>query len=394
MRPLPLKGIVVLDFCQFLSGPSCALRLADLGARVIKIENPKGGDNSRRLIFKNLVYDGDSVLFHTINRNKESFTADLKNAGDFSIVKELIRRADVLLENFRPGVMERLGLGYDTVKEWNPRIVYGSVSGYGKKGAWVKKPGQDLLVQAISGFTWLNGDKDQPPVPFSLSLADSAAGAHLAQGVLACLFRRFKTGQGGLVEISLLESLLDLQFDIFPTFLNNGHQLPERSAVHNAHALLSAPYGIYRTCDGYLALAMGSVPELGEILGIEKLRGCADKAEWFTKRDEIKAIIQENLRARTTSECLEKLTKAGYWCSEVYDWDDLTKSDAFQALDFIIDVKRPGEKPLYTSRCPIRMGGEPIKSGKWAPALGEDNGRILRELGLAPQKGEEKDETA
>ena len=204
----PLENMIVLDFSQYLAGPSAALRLADMGARVIKIERPESGDGSRQMKLHNLDSMGDSVLFQTINRNKQSFCADLKSPEDMNMVKKLIRRSDVMIENFRPGVMKKIGLDYETVKSINPRMVYGTVTGYGATGPWNKKPGQDLLVQSISGLAWLNGDDGQPPMPFALSLADSYTGIHLAEGIMACLFRRFSTGLGGLVEVSLLESIL------------------------------------------------------------------------------------------------------------------------------------------------------------------------------------------
>ena len=234
----PLEGMIVLDFSQYLAGPSAALRLADLGARVIKIERPGSGDGSRPMKLHNLESMGDSVLFQTINRNKESFCANLKSPEDMAMVKRLIARADVMIENFRPGVMKKMGLDYESVRRINPRLVYGTVTGYGTTGPWIKKPGQDLLVQSISGLAWLNGDDGQPPMPFALSLADSYTGIHLAEGIMACLLRRFTTGQGGLVEVSLLESVLDLQFEVITTYLNDGHQPPKRSAYHNAHAYL------------------------------------------------------------------------------------------------------------------------------------------------------------
>ena len=155
----PLKGLLVLDFSQFLAGPSCALRLADLGAEVIKIERPQGGDLSRSLYLADQAFAGDSALFHTINRNKKSFAADLKSATDLARVKALIQRADVMVHNFRPGVMDRLGLGFETVSTLNPRLVYAGITGYGTKGPWRDKPGQDLLVQALSGLAWLSGDR-------------------------------------------------------------------------------------------------------------------------------------------------------------------------------------------------------------------------------------------
>src|SRR5260370_39177169 len=244
---IPLEGLLVIDFSQFLAGPAASLRLADLGARVIKIERPDGGDLCRRLYISDLELDGDSTLFHSINRHKESFAADLKNEQDLSEVFQLLRKADVVIHNFRPGVMERLGCDYESVVKINPHVVYGEITGYGKEGPWRNKPGQDLLVQSLSGLPWLSGDADQPPVPFGLAVADLFTGAHLVQGILACLVRKGITGKGGRIEVSLMESILDFQFEVLSTHLNDGGKLPRRSAVNNAHAYLGAPYGIYET---------------------------------------------------------------------------------------------------------------------------------------------------
>ena len=288
----PLEGLTVLDFSQFLAGPVAALRLADLGARVIKIERPKVGELGRQLYISNLALEGDSTLFHSINRNKEGFAADLKNPDDLAKVKALIGQADVMIHNFRPGVIERIGLDFDTVKMLNPKLVYSSVTGYGSEGPWVDKPGQDLLAQSLSGLTWLSGDATQGPVPMGLAIADMFAGAHLVQGILACLVRRGVTGKGGLVEVSLMESILDYQFEVLTTYLNDGGNLPQRSAVNNAHAYLGAPYGIYQTQDGFMALAMGNIVRLGELLDCD-LSAYGDSKTWFTHRDEIKTKLQE-----------------------------------------------------------------------------------------------------
>ncbi|HWP40028.1 MAG TPA: CaiB/BaiF CoA-transferase family protein, partial [Tepidisphaeraceae bacterium] len=202
---LPLKGLLVLDLSQYMAGPGASLRLADLGARVIKIERPGSGDGSRRLFCSNLRFDNDSALFHTVNRNKQSLTLDLKDPKDLTRLKKLIARADVLIENFRPGVMERLGLSWPVLSELNPRLVFASVSGYGAQGPWRDLPGQDLLVQSRSGLVWLTGNDSDPPIAFGLSVADMFAAQHLVQGILACLLRRGITGRGGRVEVSLIE---------------------------------------------------------------------------------------------------------------------------------------------------------------------------------------------
>lgn len=314
----PLEGLVVLDFSIFLAGPSAGLRLADLGARVIKIERPDGGDLCRQLYISELELDGESTLFHSINRNKESFAANLKNPEDLNKVHQLIARADVLIQNFRPGIMERLGLGYEAVKQINSRIVYGEITGYGNEGPWVKKPGQDLLVQSISGLVWLNGDADRPPTPFGLAVVDLFTGAHLVQGLLACLVRRSITGEGGLVQVSLLESILDFQFEVLTTYLNDGGKLPVRSTINNAHAYLSAPYGIYATSDGFIALAMGSIIVLGELLGCDALLPFTDPASWFEKRDEIKGILADHLKTQPTTHWLSILEPQDIWLSLIH----------------------------------------------------------------------------
>ncbi len=378
----PLSGLVVLDFSQFLAGPSAALRLADLGARVIKVERPLTGDGSRQLSLSNQMVEENSLLFHTINRSKESFTANLKDAADLEKVKKLIAQADVLIENFRPGVMDKIGLGYELSKTLNPRLVYASVTGYGNSGPWVKKPGQDLLIQSMSGLAWLNGDHDQPPTPFALSVADSLAGAHLVEGILACLIRRGKTQQGGRVEVSLMESLLSMQFEVLTTWLNDGHQPPRRCAKNNAHAWLGAPYGIYQTADGYIALAMGSVIELATIFASDELATYTDPTTWFSQRDEIKALIAAILLRHSTQHWIQRLEQHRYWCAEVYDWKTLYASEGFKALDMTQTITLGSGKKITLLRCPLRINGQRSAVLHPAPRLGIDTARITADFNL------------
>jgi len=379
----PLDGLLVVDFSQFLSGPSATLRLADMGARVIKVERPDGGDLGRQLYISNLELDGDSTLFHSINRNKESFAADLKKEEGRKQVRALLKHADVMVQNFRPGVIEKMGLGYESVKQWNHRIVYGEVTGYGQTGPWREKPGQDLLVQALSGLPWLNGDAGQPPVPFGLAVVDLLAGAHLVQGILAALVRRGVTGEGGKVQVSLLESILDAQFEVLTTYLNNGHQLPQRSRVNNAHAFLGAPYGIYTTSNGFIALAMGSVVRLGQLLGSDQLLHYDDAKDTFDHREEIKTILSDLLKKQTTEHWLSILEPADVWCSDVFDWNKLFAHEGFKTLEMVQRVKRREGVELETTRCPIRLDGEILKNPKGAPRLGADTEDIRKEFSLA-----------
>ncbi|MEM6884330.1 MAG: CaiB/BaiF CoA-transferase family protein [Verrucomicrobiota bacterium] len=376
----PLEGITVVDFSQFLSGPSASLRLADLGARVIKIERPESGDICRQLYVSNVEIDQESTVFHAINRNKESFQADLKAEADCEKVRQLIATANVVMHNFRPGVMSRLGFDYDSVKAIQPDIVYGSVTGYGMEGPWKDKPGQDLLVQSLSGLTALSGNADDGPVPMGLAIADIFAGAHLAQGILACLVRQSISGEGGRVDVSMLESILDFQFEPLTVYFQDGGQEPERTASNNAHALLGAPYGVYETANGHLALAMGRIPQLGELLECPKLMEYPEPGSWFDQRDEIKAILADHLKTKSTADWLAVLEPADIWCAEIYDWDKLRDSEGYQLLQMEQTVTRGNGTQFYTTRCPIRIDGERIFSKTGSPDIGEHTAAILNEL--------------
>ena len=377
MMELPLKGLMVLEFSQYLSGPSAALRLADLGARVIKIEKPKSGDAGRKLAIKNLWADDSSLLFHTINRNKESFTADLKNADDIIIIKKLIGKADVLIHNFRPGVMDKLGLGYTTAKEINPRIIYAKISGYGKEGPWKNKPGQDLLLQAMTGLAYTTGDGSNGPVPFGIAVGDILCGAQLVQGIIAALIRRQKTGTGALIEVSLMESLLDFQFELLTTYFTNDKQ-PQRSMINNGHPLLSAPYGLYKTTDGYIALAMMDIHELADAINCKELKDFP-KDEVFAKRDEIKKLLADCFVNESSSHWIDQLHESGLWAIEVFDWEQMMDHEAYQSLQ-MEQALNISDKKIMTTRCPIRINGERLYADKGAPKLGENKKKIMTEL--------------
>jgi crotonobetainyl-CoA:carnitine CoA-transferase CaiB-like acyl-CoA transferase len=303
----------------------------------------------------------------------------LKVAAALEKVKALIKTADVMIHNFRPGVIERIGLDFETVKSINPRLVYGVISGYGDEGPWREKPGQDLLVQSMSGLAYLSGDATQGPVPMGLAIADMFSGAHLVQGILACLVRRGITNQGALVEVSLMESILDYQFEVLTTYLNDGHRAPQRSSVNNAHAYLGAPYGIYQTQDGFLALAMGPLLKLGELIGLD-LSPYSDPKTWFIHRDDIKTKLREHLLKETTLHWLSVLEPADYWCAEVFTWDKLFSHEGFKVLNMTQTIELKSGSRLETLRCPIRIDGERLFSSKGAPKIGEDNQKILQEL--------------
>jgi CoA:oxalate CoA-transferase len=380
MTHLPLQGVVVLEFSQYLSGPSAGLRLADLGARVIKIERPVKGDAGRQLAIKNLWVDDNSLLFHTINRNKESFAADLKNEEDIAIVKKLIAKADVVIHNFRPGVMEKTGFGYEAAQQINPRIIYAAISGYGKEGVWKNKPGQDLLLQSITGLAFTTGNGSNGPVPFGISIADILCGAQLVQGILGALIRRQKKNVGALIEISLMGSLLDFQFELLTTYYTN-HQQPQRSKVNNGHPLLSAPYGIYQTEEGYIALAMMDIKVLANAIQCPALQKFSQE-QAFAQRDAIKKILADHLVTRKTSYWLARLQEQDLWAMEVLDWEQMLQHEAYKVLQMeqLIHVK---DKQMVTTRCPIRIDGERLYADKPAPQLGADNEKIKNDFSIA-----------
>lgn len=378
----PLEGYLIVDFGQFLSGPSASLRLADLGARVIKIERPDTGDICRSLYTSNVVMNGDSSVFHAINRNKESFAADLKDEEDRNTIMQLLSKADIVMHNFRPGVMERLGFDYESVKSIKPDVIYGEISGYGSEGVYKNRPGQDLLLQSLTGLTWLTGNADSGPVAMGLSIVDMLAGAHLAEGILACLYRKCISGEGGLVQVSMLESAYDFQFETVTTFMNDGGQNPQRSSKSNANAYLGAPYGIYKTADGYLALAMGSMPVLAKLLECDTLAIYTDAAVTFEKRDEIKSILGHHLQTGNTQKWLSVLEPADIWCADVLNWNQLFEHEGFKVLNMTQEVSMADGYTYKTTRCPIRIDGELLTSQKGSPKLGQDNQNILTELSL------------
>jgi len=377
-----LDGILIADFSQFLSGPSAGLRLADLGAEVIKFERESTGDICRSLYVSDTKVEGESTIFHAINRNKKSFTVDLKTPAGLKKAKKIIAAADILIHNFRPGVMESLGLSYEETSAVRPEIIYAEISGYGTAGPWRDRPGQDLLVQAVSGLTFLSGQKKDPPVPMGVSVSDIYSGAHLVQGILAALYQKNKTGKGAKVRVSLLESLLDFQFEVITCYYNNGHQLPVRSEINNANAFVAAPYGIYKTKDGYLALAMNSIPVLGELLKCPPLLLYTDSKQWFSKRDEIKSILSAHLKTQSTRSWLDILEPADIWTAEVLDYEKLTDHPGYEGLEMEQVVFFGNGFKMKTTRCPIRVDGKRLTSPMGAPSLGEHNVEIEKRFGL------------
>lgn len=363
-----LEGILVLDLSEHIAGPFAALRLADLGARVIKVVQ----SSSRK---------EKSDLHAAMNRNKEIYTLDLHDAHGYKKLRHLIAKADVLIISYPEKLSKELGLDYASVESINPRIVYGCVSGYGNDHPWAEKDDDEIFVQAQMGLPWLNGDQEDPPIPFPLSVVEMFTSANLVQGILAACIQRSKTGKGMVVEVSKMESALDFQFEVLTTHLNDGGKLPQRSKVNSAHAYLAAPYGVYETQSGYLALAMGSVLQLSELLQCEALAQYDDPASWFTQRDEIKQYLADHLRTKPASHWIQLLEQGGYWCAEVQTVEELLDHEVFHGLQMVQHIQTQDGTSLTVTRCPIRVDGQLVFDGKSTSLYGDQTHAIDKEFG-------------
>jgi crotonobetainyl-CoA:carnitine CoA-transferase CaiB-like acyl-CoA transferase len=274
--------------------------------------------------------------------------------------------------------MSKAGLDYEAVKEINPRIIYAEITGYGKEGPWKNRPGQDLLLQSLSGLVYTSGNGGDDPVPFGIAIADIICGAHLVQGILAALIRRHKKGVGALIEVSLMESLLDFQFELLTTYYTSG-ELPQRSNINNGHPLLSAPYGMYKTHDGFIAIAMVDFQRLASAIECKELKTFKQEQS-FAHRDVIKNIISKHLARERSSYWLNKLHSDDIWSMEVLDWQKMKDHEAYRVLEMEQPVRIAEGKKIVTTRCPIRINGQILTSDIPAPQLGEHNRKIKNEL--------------
>ena len=380
----PLEGIRILDFTQYMQGPWATQLLGDMGADVVKVE-PPGGDWERGYTFDDVWPGGESALFLAMNRNKRSIVVDLKTEGGRDLALRLARDADVLVENSRPGVMDRLGVGYEHVRAVNPRVVYASATGYGPDGPYARRPGQDLLVQSLSGLVSITGRRDDVPVPSGTAIADEHGARALALGIVFALFHRERTGEGQRVEINLLDTLIDCQCQEFAAYLNGGPE-PERTRSGLAQAQSPAPYGIYATRDGYLALAMIPMPRLGEILGLPELSAYPDLTAAYRHRDEIKERLDRVFTERTTAEWLELLQAHDVWCAPVHSYRHVVEDPQVRHGGIFTSYEHPLAGTVRVTGIPIRLSDSPGAIRRPAPTLGEHTDEVLAEAGMSEQE--------
>lgn len=373
----PLDGILIADFTQLAQGPFATMILGDMGADIVKIE-PPGGDWMRNFALSGIYAGGETVSYLSFNRNKRSIGIDLKSKEGLELVRKLCDKADVVIENFRPGVMKRLGIDYESLKKTNPDIILVSSSGYGSSGPYVTRPGQDLLAQAITGFPTVIGRKEDPPTPIAAGIADLTAGFHIVYATLAALISRNNTGKGQSVEVNLMNSILVTQTDQFTAYLQNGIQ-PERSSVGIANPWTGAPYGIYKCSDGWIAIAMNPLNEIGEILGIEEFKTLDTKNE-ISRRDEFKIIIEAQTQKWKVDDLLHKMLEKDLWCAPLHDYAAVVKDPQVLHNDMVVSIPHPTAGTLKTLGIPVKFNGTPSKIRKHPPLFSEHADELSREF--------------
>lgn len=380
-KPLrTLEGVRIAAFTQFLLGPAAVQHLADLGADVVKVETPAGGAWERHWAGAETYRNGVSTFFMLANRNQRSLALDLKSDAGREAALRLIARSDVVVANFRPGAMDRLGLGFEAAREVRPDIIYATASGYGSDSPFRDLPGQDLLIQALSGVAWLTGRAGQDPVPVGAAVVDQHGGALLAMGILAALFHRERTGEGQQLEVVMMQAAFDLMTEPV-VYAANGARM-ERPREPIADTFHSAPYGVYRTTDGYAVISMTPVSTLLEALGEQALGGgLDDPAVAFTRREEIRAALGPIVERHTTADLVDRLRARHIWCAPVRSIDQALADPAVQHLDPFLDIDHPRAGRVRALRHPVRYGAGETALRRLPPEVGEQSREILRELG-------------
>lgn len=378
--PSVLAGYRVIDCSIAMAGPFAAQRLGDLGADVIKVE-PTTGEWQRHASAGGAVGNQINVSFLSLNRNKRSVALDLKNVEGKRALRELVRTADVFLQNYRPGVAARLGVDYESLKAVNPSLVYVSISGYGEDGPYRDRPGQDLLVQAMSGAMLSAGRDGDEPSPAGQYLADAVTASTAFEGVLAALLHRERTGEGQLVTVNMLDAITTLQMQELSVF-TVGNKPQQRSREALAHVYIRAPYGIFRTSDGFLALAFAEPEKLGDLIDEPAFAGWKGEVEGWSRRDEMHERIAAKLVLQPTAHWLDLLGAAGMWVGPVYGYQDLVDDPQIAHNGTFVEYEHPTEGHVKTPGFPYKFSATPPAITRGAPLTGEHTREILAEAGF------------
>ena len=378
----PLSGMVTLDLTQILAGPMCTMVLADMGADVIKVEKPNGGDDNRRM-GPPFIKDW-SAGFLAVNRNKRSLALDLRNDAGRSVFRRLVEDADVVVENFRPGVMERLGLGYAELTAIKPSLVYCTISGFGSTGPARNRGGFDLVAQGVSGLMSITGHPNSPPAKVGVPVTDLTAGLFAANGIMAAYIHALKTGQGQMVDTSLMEAGVAYTVWESSVYFAQG-EIP--GPLGSAHRV-SAPYQALRTRDGYLNLGAATQPtweQLCRAIGREDLMEDERfRAPWDRKarEEELAALLEETFSTQDTEHWLELLDGAGVVAGPIYNMEQVYQDPQVLAREMLVDTEDPELGTIHNIGVPVKLSATPGSIRRRAPALGEHSGEILLEHGF------------
>lgn len=377
---MALTGIRVIDLTRILAGPFCTMLLADMGAEVIKVEDPKGGDAVRR---QGVVKDGLSWYFAQFNRNKKSVALDLRSPAGREALADLIRGADVLAENYRPGVLAQMGFGPERLEELNPRLIVASINGYGSTGPYANRPSFDFIAQAMSGFMSVNGEPDGPPLRSGLPMSDLVAGLYAAFGVVCALHARNRTGRGQAVEAALTNGLISMLAYASANYFATGEN-PKRTG--NDHPIAS-PYGLFHAKDGDVAIAPSTediVRRLMRALDLEPMLDDPDfatVAQRIKNRARINAAINAKLSQNTVEHWIETLNRAGVPCGRVMSLSETFSDPQVLAQEMVLDVEHPGHGVVRMTGFPVKLSETPCKVRLPAPDLGQHTEEVLRGLG-------------